>query len=114
MHISHICERRQLWKRSGGSVPVRVTVAVMKQHDEKQVGEKWVYFVYTSMSQFITEEVRVGTHAGQEAGGRSWRSAAYWLGPYGLLSLLLYRTQDQQPRSGTTYSGLGLLPSISN
>ena len=39
---------------------------------------------------------------------RPWRSAAYCLAPHGLLSLLSYRTQDHQPRDGTTHSGLGL------
>jgi hypothetical protein len=35
---------------------------------------------------------------GQELRQRSWRGAAYWLTPQGLLSLLSYRTQDPQPR----------------
>jgi hypothetical protein len=38
---------------------------------------------------------------------RQWRSAAYWFAPPGLLSLLSYRTQDYQPRDGTTHNGLG-------
>lgn len=37
---------------------------------------------------------------------RPWRSAAYWLAPRGLLSLLAYRTQDHLPR--------GPSPSITN
>ena len=37
---------------------------------------------------------------------RSWRDAAYWLVPYGLLFLLSYRTQDHQPKEGITHSGL--------
>ena len=37
---------------------------------------------------------------------RPWRDAAYWLAPYGFLSLLSYRTQDHQPRDGTTHNGL--------
>ena len=31
---------------------------------------------------------------------RPWRGAAYWLAFHGLLSLLSYRAQDHQPRSG--------------
>ena len=43
---------------------------------------------------------------------RLWKEAAFWLVPHGLLSLLSYRTQDRQPRDGTTHSGLGPSPSI--
>jgi hypothetical protein len=37
---------------------------------------------------------------------RPWRGAAYWIAPNGLLSLLSYRSQDQQPRDGTTHDWL--------
>ena len=49
----------------------------MKRHEQRQVGEKWIYFAYTSILLF--KEVGVGTHAEQETGGRSWRSAPHWL-----------------------------------
>jgi hypothetical protein len=45
---------------------------------------------------------------------RPWRGAAYRLVSPGLLSLLSYRTQDHQPRDGTTHNGLGPPPSIIN
>jgi hypothetical protein len=56
------------------------------------------------------KEVRIGTHTGQELGGRSWcrdygRGVPYWLASPGLFSLLSYRTQDYQPRNGTTHNG---------
>jgi hypothetical protein len=35
------------------SVLVRVTIAVMKHHDQNQVGEEKVYSIYTSTSQLI-------------------------------------------------------------
>jgi hypothetical protein len=38
---------------------------------------------------------------------RPWRDVTYWLASPGLLSLLSYRTQDYQPRDGTTHNGLG-------
>ena len=38
---------------------------------------------------------------------RTWRGATYWLGHHGLLNLLSYKTQDHQPRNGTTHKGLG-------
>jgi hypothetical protein len=43
----------------------------------------------------------------QELTQRSWRDAAHWLAPRGLLSLLSYSTQEHLPRVGSTHSGLG-------
>jgi hypothetical protein len=40
----------------------------------------------------------------QELMQRPWRDVLYWLASPGLLSLLSYRTQDHQPRDGTTHS----------
>ena len=37
-----------------------------------------------------------------------WKGSAYWLASHGLLSLLSYRNQDEQPRDGTTYKELDL------
>ena len=45
---------------------------------------------------------------------RPWREAAYWLASHGLLSLLSYRTQDHQPKDGTTHHGLNPPPSVTN
>jgi hypothetical protein len=36
---------------------------------------------------------------------RPWRDVLCWLASPGLLSLLSYRTQDYQPRDGTTHKG---------
>jgi hypothetical protein len=41
----------------------------------------------------------------QELMQRPWKDVAYWLASPGLLSLLSYRSQDYQPRDGTTYNG---------
>ena len=41
----------------------------------------------------------------QELMHRPWRDVPYWLPSPGLLSLLSYRTQDYQPRDGTTNNG---------
>ena len=46
------------------------------------------------------------------ADAEAMEGAAYWLAPHGLLSLLSYRTQVNQPRDGSTHSGLGLPLSI--
>jgi len=40
--------------------------------------------------------------------------AAYWLASPGLLSLLSYRTQDYQPREGTTCNGMSPSALITN
>jgi hypothetical protein len=45
----------------------------------------------------------------QELMQRPWRDATYWLASSGLLNLLSYRTQDYQPRDGTTHNGPSLL-----
>jgi hypothetical protein len=41
----------------------------------------------------------------QELMQKPWRDVLYWLASPGLLSLLSYRTQDYQPRDGTTHKG---------
>jgi hypothetical protein len=41
----------------------------------------------------------------QELMQRPWRDVPYWLASSGLLSLLSYRTQNYQPRDGTTHKG---------
>jgi hypothetical protein len=52
------------------------------------------------------KEVRTETQAGKEPGGRSWCRDHGRVLFTGLLSLLSYRTQDQQPRYSTTHNGL--------
>ena len=79
---------------------------------KKQVGEERVFSAYTSTLRLITKESqdrnshRAGTWR-QELMQRPWRNAASRLASPGLLSLLSYRTQDYQPRDGTTHNGLG-------
>ena len=77
-----------------------------------------VYLTYTSTLLFITEEDITGTQTGKilEAGAdaEAMEGAAYWLIPRDLLILLSYRTQDHQPRDGTTHFGLGPPQSITS
>ena len=53
-------------------------------------------------------QIRAGTWR-QELVLKPWGSAAYWLAPYGLLSLLSYRTQGYEPRDICTHNELGSL-----
>jgi hypothetical protein len=84
----------------------------MKHHDKKQVGEKRLYLAYMFTSLFIIKgnqdrnSHRAETQK-QELMQRPWRSAAYWLAPHNFLSLFSYRTQEHQPRDGTTHNGQG-------
>ena len=52
-HLAVPCKRKTVTDLM--RVLVRVPVAVMKHHDQKQTGEARVYLAYTSTSQSITE-----------------------------------------------------------
>jgi hypothetical protein len=73
---------------------------------KKQVGKERVYSAYTfhiavnhqRMSGLELKQVRK-----QELTQRPWTDVLYWLASPGLLNLLSYRTQDYQPRNGTTH-----------
>jgi hypothetical protein len=75
---------------------------------KKQVRYKRLYLDYTfhiavehqKMSGLELKQVRK-----QELMQRPWKDGTYWLASPGLLSLLSYRTQDYQPRDGTTLKG---------
>lgn len=67
-----------------------------KHHVQKQLQEQTVCVAYTSISQLITG----GSWGENSSEAGAWsRSAAHWLARHGLLSLLSYSSQDQQPRS---------------
>jgi hypothetical protein len=75
---------------------------------KKQVGEERVYSAYTSMLLFITKRksgLELKQVRKQELIQRPWRDVLYWLASIGLLSLLSYKTQDYQPRDGSTHKG---------
>jgi hypothetical protein len=100
-------------------VLVRVSIPAQNIMTKKQVVEERVYSAYTSMLLFIIEgsqdrnSHREGTRR-QDLMQRSWKGTAYWLVFPGLLSVLSYRTQDYQPRDGTTHNGLGPSSLITN
>jgi hypothetical protein len=74
---------------------------------KKQVAEERVYLAYTSILLFITKEVRTGTLVGQGLGAdaEAMEGCSLLACSPGLLSLLSYRTQDYQPRDGSTHKG---------
>jgi hypothetical protein len=61
---------------------------------------KYLVFLHQRKSGLELKQVKK-----QELMQRLWRDVTYWLAFPGLLSLLSYRTQDSQPRDGTTHKG---------
>jgi hypothetical protein len=82
---------------------LRVFIAVIKHPDPKQFGGGEGLFKLTVK----LLELKKGKKLEAGADAESVEDAAYWLAPYGLLSLLSYRTQDHWPRDGTSYTEIG-------
>ena len=83
---------------------------------KKQVGEERVYSAYTfhiAVHHQRKSGLELKQGRKQELMQRPWRDVIYWLASPGLLSLLSYRTQDYQPRDGTTHKW-ALQPLITN
>jgi hypothetical protein len=97
-------------------VLVRVTVAVMKHHDQNNLGREefiWLMLPYHSSSSKKVRTLKQGRNL-EELMQRPWRGDAYWLSPRGLLSLLSHRIQDHRPSNCPNDNGLDPLPSITN
>jgi hypothetical protein len=60
------------------------------------------------------QELKQGKNLVAGDGAEAIEGAAYWLVPHGSLTLPFHKTQDHQPRDGTTHNGLGSPPSITN
>jgi hypothetical protein len=95
-------------KAAQKTVLVRVTVAVLKHHDQSNLGRKGFIRLMPPHHSSSSEEVRTGIQAGQEP--RATKGCCLLAAPPGLLSLLSYRNQDHQLRDGSTHSGLGPPP----
>jgi hypothetical protein len=79
-----------------------------KHHDqEASWGGKGLFSLRFPHCCSSPKEVRTGTQAGQKAGADAEASVeeCYWLASPSLLNLRSYRTQDHQPRVGTTTMG---------
>jgi hypothetical protein len=59
---------------------------------------------HCSLSKEVREELKQGRNLEAGADIEAMESAAYWLAPHGLFSLLSYRTQDHMARDGTTHT----------
>ena len=101
------------------SVLVRVTIAMMKHHDQNNLERKG--FIWLTFPHHCSSSKKVGTGISNRVGiwrqelmQSPWRDAADWLAPHALLSLLSYRTQDHQPREGATHNELSPPPLITN
>ena len=73
---------------------VRVSIAVMKQHDQSSLGREGLIQLTLPHHCSSLKEDRAGTWR-QELMQRPWRALLT-----GLLGLLSYRSQDHQPRDG--------------
>jgi hypothetical protein len=121
--VSHTASSALSWVvlfyLASDGVLVRVYIPAQSIMTKKQVGEERVYLAYTSTWLFITKGSQEwNSHRArtwrQELMQKPWRGATCWIASPGLLSLLSYRTQDHQPRDGTTYNGLGPSSLITN
>ena len=68
---------------------LRVSIAVMKHHDQNQLGEEGVYLACNPHHYSSSKEVRAGALR-PKLMQRPWRDATYWFAPHGLLCLHFY------------------------
>ena len=118
------CLLPRTWHHLGSPcVLVRVTIAAVKYHDQKQLGEERVYLAYMSWINCPLTDDKAGTQSQlgtwrqeqmqkpwrsvlgtwrQEQMQKPWRSVAYWVILHSLLSLFSYRTQDHKSMAPPT------------
>jgi len=87
--------------------------AVTKHRGQKQLARNTFILFSVSHPNPSRKKVRAETHASRnlEAGtdAEAMEEAAYWLVPFGLLSLPSYSTQNYLSRDSTTACGMGPL-----
>jgi len=112
-------QKKQLFLPLMASVLVRVTMAVMKHHDQRAnwegkglLGLHFQIVVHhrRKSGQELTQDRNLEAGADAEAVEEGCLLACFpWLS-----QPASYRTQDHQPRDGTAHSGLGPPSSITN
>jgi hypothetical protein len=83
-------------------VLVRVSIPAQISWPQSKLGRQ---LFYTAVYHQTESGLELKQVRNQELMQRPWRDVSYWLASPGLLSLLSYRTQDYQPRDGTTHKG---------
>jgi hypothetical protein len=89
-------------------VLVRVSIPAQTSWPRSKLGRKGFIQLTLPCCWSSPKEVRTGTQAGQEAGAdaaEAMEGCSLLTCFPGLLSLLSYKTQDYQPRDGTTHKG---------
>ena len=92
--------------------PVLVRVSMPAQHHDQEAsqGGKGLFSLHFCIA--VHHKRKSGLELKQirkqELMQKPWRDVTYWLVSSGLLSLLSYRTQNYQPRDGTTHNGPSL------
>jgi hypothetical protein len=79
-----------------------------KQHDQEASWEGkdlFILDIHTAIPHQRKSGLEFKKLRKQELMQRPWRDITYWLAFPGFLSLLSFRTQDYQPRDGTTHNG---------
>jgi hypothetical protein len=82
----------------------------MKHHDkEASWGGKGLLSLYFHIAvhhqRKSGQELTQGRNLEAGVDAEAMEDAAYWIAFPGLLSLISYRTQDYQPKDGTTHNG---------
>ena len=91
----------------------------MKHHDQKPKLRRTGFIWLTpprgcSSLKESGQELKQGRNLEAGADAEAMEGAAYWLAFLGFLNLIIYRTQDYQPRDGTIHNELGPSPLITN
>ena len=105
----HGCLLTSIWTQYSSQPPQLVSVSIPAQTSwlRSKLGRKGFIQLTLPHCCSSAKDVRTGTQAGQEAGADAKTiQGCYLLACFPwLLSLLSYRTQDHQPRDGTTHNG---------
>lgn len=94
----HYCFTAVTRQQDQGKLQVRACLQQQScDKHQKQAGKGRAYLAYMSTLQFITKRNQEEGAWRQELMLRPQRSAAHWLAPHGLLSLLFYGTRTAGP-----------------
>lgn len=113
LHIFAVSQsHEEIWNGKGFLLnrAARVSIAVMKHHDHKQLGEKRSKFAHTPISWSVIR----GSQSKEPWRGTSWSRGVAVVPMACLLILHYYSTQNPMPRGSITHNELGPYKSIIN